>query len=48
MFTITGHSPEKLYEYRNSWNLIKITIIVIISKSCQGKAYLNEAGKKPS
>ena len=31
------HSPEKIYDYCNSWNVIKITIIVIISKSGQGK-----------
>ena len=32
------HSPEKKYDYRNSWNLIKTLIIVIISKSGQGTA----------
>ena len=32
-------SWKKNYDYRNSWNLIKTTIIVIISKSGQGKTY---------
>ena len=40
---------KKNYDYRNSWNLIKTTIIVIISKSGQGKTYNEcEAGKNAS
>ena len=40
---------KKNYDYRNSWNLIKTTIIVIISKSGQGKNYNEyEAGKNAS
>ena len=34
---------KKKYDYRNSWNLIKNTIILIISKSGQDKTY-NEYG----
>ena len=30
---------KKNYDYRNKWSLIKTTIIVIISKSGQGKTY---------
>ena len=43
------YSPEKKYNYRNSSNMIKTTIIVIISKSGQGKTYNEyEAGKNAS
>ena len=37
---------KKNYDYRNTWNLIKTAIIVVISKSVQGKTYNEyEAGK---
>ena len=40
------YPSEKNYDYCNSWNLIKTTIIVIISRSGQGKTYVEyEAGK---
>ena len=36
-------------DYRNSWNLVKTTIIVIISKNGQGKTYNEcEASKNAS
>ena len=39
-------SWKKNYDYRNTWNLIKTTIIVIISKCGQGKTNVEyEAGK---
>ena len=39
-------SWKKIYDYRNTWDLIKTTIIVIISKCGQGKTYTEyEAGK---
>ena len=45
----TTYPPEKNYEYRNTCNLIKTRIIVMISKSGQGKAYIEyETGKNPS
>ena len=47
--TKATHSPKKNYDYRNSWNLIETTIIVIISKSGQGKTDNEcEAGKNAS
>ena len=30
---------ERIYDYCDTWNLIKSTIIIIISKSTQGKTY---------
>ena len=37
---------KRIYDYCNTWNLIKSTIIIIISKSSQGKTYAEyEAGK---
>lgn len=36
----TAYSPEKNYNDCNTWNFIKITIIVIISKSGLGKSYV--------
>ena len=40
---------KKKYDYHNTWNLVKTTIIVIISKSGQGKTYNKyEAGKNTS
>ena len=51
ILTVGGYFKEPThpenYDYRNSWNLIKITIITIIPKSGQGKIY-NEAGKNTS
>ena len=38
---------KKNYDYPDSWNLIKFTIIAIISKNGQDKSY-NEAGKNLS
>ena len=35
----SAYPPEKKNDYRNQWNLIKILIIVITSKSGQGKTY---------
>ena len=36
---------ERMYDYCDTWNLIKSTIIIIISKSTQGKTYAEyEAG----
>ena len=43
----TAYPPEKIYDYRNTWNFIKITIIVIISKSDLGKTCVEyETAKK--
>ena len=40
---------KKNYDYRNSGNLIKTAIIIIISKSGQGNTYNEyEAGKSAS
>ena len=36
---VNTFSGEKNYDYRNSGNLIKTTIIIIISKSGQGNTY---------
>ena len=46
---VNTFSGEKNYDYRNSGNLIKTTIIIIISKSGQGNTYNEyEAGKSAS